>query len=80
MLPKQNHSKHGRFKQRKRGSSLNISDPIEKAKIAKSETLESLKYEIMLNTTKTSGWTVEACKKHGMEMKELLSNYKNSQS
>ena len=57
-------------------SRQNNSSPKEKAEIAKSKIPESLKYEIMMYIARTSEWTVEACKKHGLRMKELLSGYK----
>ena len=51
--------------------------PEDKARIAKTKQPESLKYEIMLNTAGTTGWTVEACKEHGRRMKDILCSYKN---
>lgn len=60
-------------------SRQNNSSPKEKAEIAKSKTPESLKYEIMMYIARTSEWNLEACKKHGLRMKELLAGYKTTQ-
>lgn len=50
--------------------------PEQKSDLAKTERVESLKYEIMLNIAETDGWTVEACKKHERRMKDILCSYK----
>ena len=53
--------------------------PKNKAENAKGKKIESLKYELMLHIASTSEWTAEASKEHGLEMKKLLSDYKNPQ-
>ncbi len=53
-------------------SRLNNSMPSGKVELADSRETESLKYSLMLSIAKNSGWEVEASRKHGESMKELL--------
>ena len=53
-------------------SRLNNSMPSGKVELADSRETESLKYGLMLSIAKKSGWDVEASRKHGEAMKELL--------
>ena len=59
-------------------SRQNNSSPEEKARLAAEKgELESLKYELMMDIARSSGWTVATSIEHGREMRRLLADSEN---
>ena len=59
-------------------SRQNNSSPEEKARLAAEKgELESLKYELMMDIARSSGWTVASSREHGKEMRRLLADSEN---
>jgi hypothetical protein len=59
-------------------SRQNNSSPEEKSRLAAEKgELESLKYELMMDIARSSGWTVATSIEHGREMRRLLADSEN---
>ncbi len=58
-------------------SRQNNSSPEEKAGLAEEKEPESLKYELMMDIARSSGWTVKHSSEHGSAMRKLLADSEN---